>query len=259
MLAVVRDRAIHHPADQFHVALLFRFDRPCHERQQILRATLNCAGLRQASTAALPVYGARGRSIRDATLGPSKDRRVPAHSSRQPGKVPEPGKGTNRTEGRERDRTRVLDHESLAQLVSAQVSDLPLGGSGMTCPRCQQDNPSHANFCLACGIPLRRTSESGPPGVPYAELRRALTEGTEQQRATAYDLSQVRRTAFGRTSRMGSWCSAVRPSTSASCRRATESHSPTSSKTMGAMGSWSCDPPPPASLEIQSAVIDAMA
>src|SRR5215467_13418963 len=193
MLAVVRDRAIHHPADQFHVALLFRFDRPCHERQRILGATLDCAGLRQASTAALPVYGARGLSIRDATLGPSKDRRVPAHSSRQPGKVPEPGKGTNRTEGRERDRTRVLDHESLAQLVSAQVSDLPLGGSGMTCPRCQQDNPSHANFCLACGIPLRRTSESGPPGVPYAELRRALTEGTEQQRATAEILRVISR------------------------------------------------------------------
>src|SRR5262245_10738722 len=55
----------------------------------------------------------------------------------------------------------------------------------MTCPRCQQDNPSHAKFCLACGVLLRSTSESGPPGAPYAELQRALTEGAEQQTATA--------------------------------------------------------------------------
>src|SRR5215470_18503759 len=56
----------------------------------------------------------------------------------------------------------------------------------MTCPRCQQDNPvPDAQFCLACGVPLRRTSESGPPGAPYAELQRALSEALEQQTATA--------------------------------------------------------------------------
>src|SRR5215470_17772543 len=132
MLAVVRDRAIHHAADQFHVALLFRFDRPCHECQRVLRATLNCAGLRRALTADLSVYGARGRSIRDATLGPSKDRRVLAQCARQAGKVPEPGKGTDRTEGRERDPPRVLDRATPTQLVSAHGADLsptrPLGG-----------------------------------------------------------------------------------------------------------------------------------
>src|SRR5215831_6227171 len=44
MLAVVRDQVIHHAAGQFHVALLFLFDRPCHERQRVLRATLSCSG-----------------------------------------------------------------------------------------------------------------------------------------------------------------------------------------------------------------------
>jgi GAF domain-containing protein len=60
----------------------------------------------------------------------------------------------------------------------------------MTCPRCQQDNPSHANFCLACGVPLRSTGESGPSGTPYAELQRALTEAQEQQTA-AGDILRV--------------------------------------------------------------------
>jgi len=55
----------------------------------------------------------------------------------------------------------------------------------MMCPRCLQDNPSHATFCLACGVLLRSTSENGPPGAPYAELQRALTEALEQQTATA--------------------------------------------------------------------------
>jgi len=32
----------------------------------------------------------------------------------------------------------------------------------MMCPGCQQDNPLHANFCLAGDVPLRRTRESDP-------------------------------------------------------------------------------------------------
>src|SRR5215831_12708565 len=55
----------------------------------------------------------------------------------------------------------------------------------MTCPRCQQDNPSHANFCLACGVPLGSISESGPSGAPHTELQRALTEAVQQQTATS--------------------------------------------------------------------------
>jgi GAF domain-containing protein len=60
----------------------------------------------------------------------------------------------------------------------------------MTCPRCQQDNPSHANFCPACGVHLRSTGESGPSGTPYAELQRALAEAQEQQTA-AGDILRV--------------------------------------------------------------------
>src|SRR5215510_12772622 len=29
-----------------------------------------------------------------------------------------------------------------------------LGGSAMKCPRCQQDNPSQAKFCLECATPF---------------------------------------------------------------------------------------------------------
>jgi two-component system, NtrC family, sensor kinase len=54
----------------------------------------------------------------------------------------------------------------------------------MQCPRCQQDNPSHAKFCLECGIPVRRTDASGPPKASYADLERDLTESLEQQTAT---------------------------------------------------------------------------
>src|SRR5215813_7985138 len=60
----------------------------------------------------------------------------------------------------------VLDQARLARLVSAHRSNpsptRPLGGFGMMCPGCQQDNPLHANFCLAGDVPLRRTRESDP-------------------------------------------------------------------------------------------------
>jgi len=54
----------------------------------------------------------------------------------------------------------------------------------MQCPRCQQDNPSHAKFCLECGTPVRRTDASGSQKASYADLERDLTESLDQQTAT---------------------------------------------------------------------------
>jgi GAF domain-containing protein len=55
----------------------------------------------------------------------------------------------------------------------------------MQCPRCQQDNPSHAKFCLECGTPVKRTDASDSPKASYADLERDLTESLDQQTATS--------------------------------------------------------------------------
>jgi hypothetical protein len=59
----------------------------------------------------------------------------------------------------------------------------------MQCPRCQQDNPSHALFCLKCGAPVNGVT---PNARSYAELKdeleglsRSLIEAHGQQRATS--------------------------------------------------------------------------
>jgi two-component system NtrC family sensor kinase len=63
----------------------------------------------------------------------------------------------------------------------------------MKCPRCQQDNPSAANFCMKCGTRL-----NGIDNGPYEErpqevqhLTLALREALEQQTATAEILRVV--------------------------------------------------------------------
>ncbi len=38
----------------------------------------------------------------------------------------------------------------------------------MTCPRCQQDNPAHARFCLGCGAPLTLACGSCGAELPGA-------------------------------------------------------------------------------------------
>src|SRR5262249_37262113 len=83
----------------------------------------------------------------------------------------------------------------LGRLVSAHGFDLsptrPLGGFGMTCPRCQHDNRAAANFCEECGTPLRETEGSGEPAASYADVQRSATEALEQQTATAEILSVI--------------------------------------------------------------------
>src|SRR5262249_3478063 len=83
----------------------------------------------------------------------------------------------------------VLDHASLGRLVSAHRSDLspprPLGGFGMTCPRCQHENLPIMKFCGEWGPPLQRAQADGPPAPSYVDLQRVATEALEQQTATA--------------------------------------------------------------------------
>jgi signal transduction histidine kinase len=57
----------------------------------------------------------------------------------------------------------------------------------MQCPRCQQENPPQARFCLECGAPVHETTSTPKP---YADLNgeverlsRTVTESLEQQAA----------------------------------------------------------------------------
>jgi hypothetical protein len=61
----------------------------------------------------------------------------------------------------------------------------------MQCPRCQQDNPPHAKFCLECGTPSKRTSESDLQEASYSELSGALTEALGKQTATSQILRVI--------------------------------------------------------------------
>jgi two-component system, NtrC family, sensor kinase len=67
----------------------------------------------------------------------------------------------------------------------------------MQCPRCQQDNPSHATFCFACGTPF---AEAPSQARRYADLteeierlRRSLGEALEQRTATGAILRAISR------------------------------------------------------------------
>ena len=59
----------------------------------------------------------------------------------------------------------------------------------MTCPRCRQEYPSGANFCMKCGTPVSGLGVLAKPGaVATGELdtlRASLDEALEQQAATS--------------------------------------------------------------------------
>jgi len=57
----------------------------------------------------------------------------------------------------------------------------------MKCPRCQQENPAQAKFCLECATPFKRPNRGGPPAASYTDtdLQRALREALDQQTATS--------------------------------------------------------------------------
>ena len=55
----------------------------------------------------------------------------------------------------------------------------------MKCPRCHQDNPPHARFCLRCGTPADGVAKSYADLKDELEgLRSSITEALEQQTAT---------------------------------------------------------------------------
>src|SRR5215813_7157943 len=84
----------------------------------------------------------------------------------------------------------------MSTLVLTDLSRARRAGVVMNCPRCQQDNPAQAKFCLVCGLPL----DSPATGASYTELqaeieslKRSLTEAAEQQTAIAEILRVISR------------------------------------------------------------------
>jgi|SRR5215831_17746748 len=81
----------------------------------------------------------------------------------------------------------VLDHARLGRLVSAHRSDpsptRPLGGFGMTCPGCQQDNPLHADFAWRAVFPSGPNQRACHPGAQGGSRGRIALERAVSTRA----------------------------------------------------------------------------
>jgi two-component system, NtrC family, sensor kinase len=54
----------------------------------------------------------------------------------------------------------------------------------MKCPRCQQENPPQANFCMVCGTPFVGTDVSGTRGASYADVQNSLAEALARENAS---------------------------------------------------------------------------
>jgi GAF domain-containing protein len=54
----------------------------------------------------------------------------------------------------------------------------------MQCPRCQNENPPHAMFCLMCGAPIKPAAGGDASEASYPELQGSLSEALARERAT---------------------------------------------------------------------------
>jgi signal transduction histidine kinase len=61
----------------------------------------------------------------------------------------------------------------------------------MTCPRCQEENPPRAKFCLQCGTSFGQADRPDRPAASYAELQHSLSQALEQQAATSEILHAI--------------------------------------------------------------------
>src|SRR5215470_19499073 len=53
----------------------------------------------------------------------------------------------------------------------------------MKCSRCEQENPSHAIFCLKCGTRVTPAGEADVSAASYTDLQRSLTEALARESA----------------------------------------------------------------------------
>jgi Double zinc ribbon len=87
---------------------------------------------------------------------------------------------------------RLIDSSPPKKLGSAHSHQ---GGSGVRCPRCQQENRPQAKFCEECAAPLVRTCpKCGPQASPSAKFcsecaRPLSTEAAPQRRFASPDVS----------------------------------------------------------------------